>query len=197
MTVARQAAGEASEARQAGIDPATLRVVSRHAPAGQVLIRLAPLERAFSHSSLSTYEKCPLMYAFGRVYRIPSEETKGYFEFGSAVHHAFEEFAIARRDAVAAGEAPPGFDMLKASFDEVWQPRHYEDEQVARSFRERGEPALRRFYDRELLRPSTIVALEQFFEFTLDAEEGEEPIRVRGFIDRIDRHPDGTIEVID
>jgi RecB family exonuclease len=174
----------------------TLRVLSRHAPAGQTLLQIAPLGW-FSYSAFRTYGTCPLQYAFQRVYRIPGDETKSYLEFGTAVHSAFETFAIARRDARAGKASEPGIELLKSEFDKVWQPTHDDDAQQAEHYLARSEPALRRFYDRELASASTAIAFEQGFEFVLDAGEDAEPVRVRGVIDRIDRLPDGSIEVID
>lgn len=203
VTVGTDAAGLAEEARRNGLDPMTLRVLSRHAPAGQTLLEIAPLGGSFSYSAFRTYLTCPLQYAFQRVYRIPSDETKTYFEFGSTVHSAFEAFAIARRDARAAGLPDPGYEVLRSEFDALWQPTQYGDVQQAEHYLTRSEPALRRFYDRELASLSEAVAFEQEFEFALDAGDGREagegaaPVRVRGFIDRIDRMPDGGIEVID
>lgn len=79
----------------------------------------------------------------------------------------------------------------------MWQPTAYGDAQQAEHYLTCSEPALRRFYDRELASLSQAVAFEQDFQFALDASDGAEPLRVRGFIDRIDRLPDGGIEVID
>jgi RecB family exonuclease len=197
VAVANDAAGQADEARRNGLHPMTLRVLSRHAPAGQTLLQVAPLDGPFSHSAFRAYQTCPLQYAFERVYQIPGDETKSHFEFGTAVHSAFEKFAIARRDARAAGGPDPGFDLLKSEFDAVWQPTAYGDAQQAEHYLNRSEPALRRFYERELASTAQAIAFEQGFEFALDAGEGIAPVRVRGFIDRIDRLPDGGIEVID
>ncbi len=61
----------------------------------------------------------------------------------------------------------------------------------------RSESALRRFFDRELASLAQAVAFEQEFMIELPMGDDEEPLRVKGFIDRIDRHPDGSIEVID
>ncbi len=44
---------------------------------------------------------------------------------------------------------------------------------------------------------SEAVGLERYFVLELDAPDGAEPVRMYGVIDRIDRHPDGSIEVID
>ncbi len=197
VTVASQAAGQAEEARRNGLDPMTLRVLSQHAPAGRTLLQMAPAPETFSHSQFRAYLGCPLSYAFERIYRIPNEETKGFFEFGSAVHAAFEAFSVARWDAAAAGAPAPGFALLRAEFDAVWQPLAVGDVQQAEHFRARSEPALRRFFDRELASLAQAVAFEQEFLLELPMGGGEEPLRVKGFIDRIDRHPDGSIEVTD
>ncbi|MDQ3938167.1 MAG: ATP-dependent helicase, partial [Chloroflexota bacterium] len=77
VAVAQEAAGIAEEARRNGIDPLTLTVLARHAPAGRTLLELAPLPTTFSHSQLGTYLECPLRYAFQKVYRIPVAETPG------------------------------------------------------------------------------------------------------------------------
>jgi DNA helicase II / ATP-dependent DNA helicase PcrA len=195
--VAADAAGAAEEARRDGVDPLTLRVLARHAPAGRVLLQLAPHDGPYSHSAFETYRQCGLRFAFQRVYRVPVAERKGFLTYGSAAHAAFEAFAIARRDAQAAGEAPPGFEALRRAFDEAWAPESHADRQEAEHYRQRSETLLRRFYETELASLDGVVAVERGFAFELDAGEGEPPVRVVGTIDRIDRLPDGSIEVID
>jgi uncharacterized protein (TIGR00255 family) len=56
---------------------------------------------------------------------------------------------------------------------------------------------LRRFYERELLSTAEALVFEQPFVLELDPGNGEAVVRFRGVIDRIDRHPDGSLEVID
>jgi DNA helicase II / ATP-dependent DNA helicase PcrA len=197
VAVAGEAAGIAAEARQHGVDPLTLTVLAQHAPAGRTLLELAPLPTSYSHSQLSSYLECPLRYAFERVYRIPVADTPGYFEFGHNIHAAFETYAKARRDAVAAGLPAPGYDTLRQAFDDVWRPRAYADAQAAEHYQHRAEPALRRFFDREVASLAEAVCFEEGFTLELpDAATGES-VRFNGVIDRINRHPDGSIEVID
>lgn len=59
VAVARAAADEAEEARRNGLDPVTLRVLSRHAPAGETLLALTGPPGGFSHSAFSTYQDLP------------------------------------------------------------------------------------------------------------------------------------------
>ncbi|CAN5574096.1 hypothetical protein BH23CHL6_BH23CHL6_08680 [soil metagenome] len=197
VAVAEQAAGMSDEAQFNGLDPLTLTVLSRHAPAGQTLLELAPLPNTFSHSQLSTYLECPLRYAFQKVYRIPVADTPGYFEFGNSIHQAFEGYARARREARAAGLPPPGYEALRQHFDAAWKPRNYPDAQAAEEYSKRVEPALRRFYDREIASLAEAVAFEIGFTLELEDPDGGSPVRFYGVIDRIDRHPDGSIEITD
>jgi RecB family exonuclease len=197
VAVAEASAGIMDEARRNGLDPLTLTVLSRHSPAGRTLLELAPLPGTFSHSQLSTFLQCPLRYAFERVYRIPVGGLKGYFEFGGTIHQAFETYARARRDAAAAGEPPPGYQTLKEAFDEVYRPTNYADRQAAEHYRSRSEPALRRFYDREVASLAQAVDFEVGFTLELGAAGEVVPVRFYGIIDRIDRLPDGSIEITD
>ncbi|MEO8625273.1 MAG: ATP-dependent DNA helicase [Candidatus Limnocylindrales bacterium] len=197
VEVAEAAASAASEARSNGLDPITLNVLSRHAPAGKTLLEMTALPQTFSHSQLRMYSDCPLQYAFSKVYRIPVATTPGYFEFGHVIHSAFEVYARKRRDALAAGDTPPGYDELKQAFDAAWEPRNYADVQAAEHYAKRAEPALRRFYEREVKTIAQAVAFEQGFTLELPAGDGEPPVLLYGIIDRIDRHGDGSIEIID
>ncbi len=113
------------------------------------------------------------------------------------IHSAFEVYARARREATAAGLPPPGYEALKAAFDDAWQPRNFADAQAAQHYSKRAEPALRRFYDREVANIAEAIAFEAGFTLQIPAGEGEDPVLLYGLIDRIDRHADGTIEITD
>jgi ATP-dependent exoDNAse (exonuclease V) beta subunit len=197
VTVARDAAGAANEDRSRGVDPLTLRVLAAHGPAGEELLKLAPLPYAFSHSQFWVYDQCHLRYAFDRLYKIPSIERKGFFEFGTMVHSAFEDFVNEARTAKAAGATPPDFTKLQAAFDEHFDPANFSDETEAGGYERRSTAALRAFYERELKSAAEAIGLERPFTLELEAPDGYEPIRVNGVIDRIDRHPDGSIEIVD
>ncbi len=197
VTVANDAAGAADEDRRNGIDPLTLRVLARHGPAGEELLRLVSLPSKFSHSQFYVYRQCHLRYAFERLYRIPSIDRKGYFEFGTVVHSAFETFVKEARAAKATGSEPPTFEQLQKAFDEHFDPKAFGDTTEAGNYRRRSDDALKSFYDREVRSHADAVGLERHFVLELDAPDGGDPVRVNGVIDRIDRHPDGSIEVVD
>ena len=197
LAVALDAAGEADEARRNGLDPLTLRVMAAHSPAGQVLLQLVEPPTHLSASQLGSYSACPTRWAFEHLYQIPTDGERGALEFGSTMHAAYEKYARARKEAAAAGLPAPGLDVLRQHFEEEWQPRVYRDDVAATHYRERGESALRRFYDRELASLSEAVAFEAPFTFELPDPDGGPPLRMAGIIDRIDRAPDGSSELID
>jgi DNA helicase-2/ATP-dependent DNA helicase PcrA len=197
VAVAEQATAIADDTRRHGSEQVSLNVLARHAPAGAALLQIAPLPATLSHSQMRAYLECPLAYAFDKVYRIPVAETPGYFEFGHVIHRAFEVYARARRDALAAGQPGPDYDVLRRALADAWDARRFADVQAATHYAARAEPALRRFYERELTRPAEAVDFEVGFTLEVSGDTGETPVRFYGVIDRIDRHPDGSIEIID
>jgi DNA helicase-2/ATP-dependent DNA helicase PcrA len=199
IEVATSAGRDADEARASGVDPLTFQVLARHRPAGEELLRLVPLPDWFSHTGFVSYQECPLRFAFERIYRIPVPEAaaKPYFGFGSIIHASYEAFGRAELEARAAGVAGPTAADLERFLDDAWQPAAFGDATVAETYRSRGRAALRNFHARQLSRLGQAILLEYRFELAIDPGEGEPPVHLTGAIDRIDRHPDGSLELVD
>ncbi len=155
-----------------------------------------PLPARESHSSLSTYAACPRRYAFRYVMRLPGEVPRWWFTFGSAVHLAFEAFdrawIHARRDCMPM----PGYDVLDLAFGEAVDAAGCEPDEAAR-YRTRSEPVLRAYLERAVSSDAEPVGVELGFGIDIPVADDEPPARFVGYIDRIDRRPDGAIEVID
>ena len=188
---------EADEARALGLDPLTFRSVALDSGLGANLLQVAPLPRSFSYSQLNTYERCPLQYAFGHVYRIPTDRTVAAFTFGTTAHEAFEAFTRERRERAARGEPPPTRDDLERLFTERWTPTGFGDRTTEEAYGRRVQTLLDNFWDGELRGLGQAIHEEQWFDLTLDPADGSPPVIVSGSIDRIDRLPSGGIEVID
>jgi RecB family exonuclease len=184
---------------------------------------LPPLPACESFSSLTTYEACPRRYAFRYVERVPGEVRPGQFAFGNAVHKAFEMFvrerirANAHDDgapgragrAMAAPDATgvpspvvpepvpePGLETLRRTCDRVLESAGLEPAELDEA-RARAGPVLVRFLEREAANPSTPVAVE--LGFGIDVAIPREAARIRfvGYVDRLDRAPDGSTQVLD
>jgi len=172
----------------------------------------APLPAYESYSSMSTYEACPRRYAFRYVERLPGEVSPGQFAFGNAIHKAFEIF-IRQRIRVRAEDAPePGLEVLQRACEQVLERAGLEPEELAGA-RVRAGPVLARFLEREASSLSTPVAVELGFgvdvavaaevaaeapaEVPAEAPAETSTFRFVGYVDRVDRAPDGSTEVLD
>ncbi len=151
----------------------------------------------YSHSRLSSFENCRKQFHFRYVLRIP-QESEGIEAFvGKRVHEVLERlYRFVDRDLI------PSLPKVLARYRALWD-EHFDAERIriAREgtpvefYRELGERCLRNFYTRNYpFDGDETLGLEQHVRFALDTE-GE--YRVQGFVDRVVRAPDGTIEIHD
>jgi DNA helicase II / ATP-dependent DNA helicase PcrA len=134
-----------------------------------------------SASDLDTYRICPLKYKFARVFRIPQEPTI-HQRFGIALHQVLERFHT-------AGGGP--LSRLKELFEISWRRSGFGGSDDEQQFRERAIEALERYWRLDRESDSEPVWFERSFAFKLG------PHLLRGRVDRVDRHPDGSYELID
>ena len=155
-----------------------------------------PIPERESYSSLTTYEGCPRRYAFRYVERLPGEVPPSQFAFGSAIHKAFEVFARERIRARDGGAPEPGLDILQRACDEVLARAGLEPDDLT-SMQAAAGPVLERFLRREEASVSVPVAAELGFgvDVALPADSGS--FRFVGYVDRVDRAPDGTTVITD
>ena len=161
---------------------------------------------------MSTYEACPRRYALRYVERLPGEVSPGQFAFGSAIHKAFEIFIRQRIRVRAEGAPEPGLDLLQRACEQVLERAGLEPGELAGA-RVRAASVLERFLGREASNLSTPVAAELGFgvDVAIAAEVAAEAptqvpaealaetstVRFVGYVDRVDRAPDGSTEVLD
>ena len=134
-----------------------------------------------SASDIDTYRICPLKYKFARVFRIPQEPTI-HQRFGIVVHQVLERF-----------HSQPGgsLEHLMELFEASWRRSGFGDTDDEQQFRERAVAALERYWVDDRRSEAEPVWFERSFAFRLG------PHLLRGRVDRVDRHPDGTYELID
>ncbi len=134
-----------------------------------------------SASDIETYRLCPLKYKFARVFRIPQESTI-HQRFGIALHTVLERFHKSPN---------AGREELFELFESSWRRGGFGDSDDELQFRERGIEALERYWENTRDEEGEAVWFERSFSFTLG------PHVIRGRVDRVDRRPDGSYEVID
>ena len=134
-----------------------------------------------SASDIDTYRICPLKYKFARVFRIPQEPTI-HQRFGIVVHQVLERFH-------SAGGGP--LSELMDLFEASWRRSGFGDTDDERQFRLRAVDALERYWRQDRESEAEPMWFERSFAFRLG------PHVLRGRVDRVDRRPDGSYELID
>jgi DNA helicase II / ATP-dependent DNA helicase PcrA len=136
---------------------------------------------ALSAGDIETYRTCPLKYKFARVFRIPQEPTLNQ-RFGIVVHQVLERYHVSGGRTV--GE-------LLGLLDAGWRRSGIGGGDQERQLRGKAEEALRRYHERAEAEPGEPLWFEKAFQFQLG------PHVLRGRVDRVDRLPDGSHELID
>ncbi|MFC1945783.1 RecB family exonuclease [Chloroflexota bacterium] len=140
--------------------------------------------RPLSFSQIELYRQCPLCY---RLQYIDGLKTKAkwYFSFGRTMHSCAEHFY---RQSLAS---PIALENLLAFYEENWASEGYENSEQELEYRAYGRDILTRFWELHSADFRRPVALERGFTIDIDG------IKLRGFIDRVDKLPDGSLAVID
>ncbi len=155
------------------------------------------MSTVYSHSRLSSFEQCKQKFQFRYLLEIP-EDSEGVEAFvGKRVHEILERlYQFVGRDQVPSLRRV--LERYDAEFDQ-----HYDAERIriVRTefkrdyYHKLGADCLSRFYRRYYpFDQEETLGLEHHVLFDLD-HAGE--YRVQGFIDRVCRTKDGTIEIQD
>jgi DNA helicase-2/ATP-dependent DNA helicase PcrA len=137
-----------------------------------------------SASDIETYRLCPLKYKFSRVLRIPEEPTISQ-RFGLVVHQVLERFHTTDETPSAS------LGHMMELFEAAWRRQGFSNRTAELELRAKARSALRAYWERDRQRTSEPLWFERSFSFVLGRH------LVRGRIDRVDRHPDGSFELID
>src|SRR6266550_2225670 len=143
----------------------------------------APPIAALSYTQVDTYLRCPQMYQYRFVFRLPTRP-RPQMQFGRILHEAL-------KDALGSIERdrPLTWEMVNAAYVAAWARERFCAPEQAPSLQDLGRSYLRRAFEAgDLSKP---LLLEQPFSLRVDG------LRLSGRIDRVDRHPDGMYEVID
>ena len=137
-----------------------------------------PYELNFS--KVKTYRECPLAYK----YKYVDGKKEGLVpasSLGVSIHRTLEEYHRCSNDP----------SELLSYYDDCWLGAGYASAGEQMEWYLKGKKMLETYAEREYERKTTVDSTEREFIF----QEG--PWTLRGKIDRIDKHPDGSWEVID
>ncbi|MBI5413659.1 UvrD-helicase domain-containing protein [Candidatus Peregrinibacteria bacterium] len=150
---------------------------------------ISQIPSKLSYSQLDAFKTCPAKYQYRYLFDIPVA-MPDVVNFGSSIHNTLYKFYLylQQNPAEAKKDLTP---LLHKFYDESWIPHGYESKELQISQKEEGRKMLDKFYAHEK-KNFTIPA---FIEKAFTLKIGETILS--GRIDRIDRLPDGTYEVID
>ena len=113
-------------------------------------------------------------------------------KFGSVVH------AVA--DFVAKGEVPPDLEAMDDLVDRIWSEMRFEAAWQSAAERADARAALARFLDYHLRADRELVSTEAHVNAQIEVPlpgGGVAPVRLSGYLDRIERDADGGLVAID
>jgi DNA helicase-2/ATP-dependent DNA helicase PcrA len=157
-----------------------------------------------SASAINTYERCPKMYEYETVLRIPTRE-QSHLRLGILVHNVLERF---HRDAEEPDADPAAAKQrLDKLLDAAIATGGWGDSDDDRQLLARARRMLDNYAESDFARPEGAVTTEANFSLRLEPTElmrttpvgGKllDGIQINGKIDRIDTAPDGTKRVVD
>jgi DNA helicase II / ATP-dependent DNA helicase PcrA len=163
-------------------------IAARHEPSLEAFLpRRGDGALSLSASDLDLYLTCPLKYKFRRVFGIPEEPTINQ-RFGILIHSVLERF---HKDAGEGEATNGGLAELMDLFESGWRRSGFGSSDDELQFRDRAREAMRLYWERERESEGEPVWLERKFDIRIGEHQ------VRGRVDRVDRLPDGSYELID
>ncbi|OGD57117.1 hypothetical protein A2V71_01635 [Candidatus Berkelbacteria bacterium RBG_13_40_8] len=136
-----------------------------------------------SYSALDTFNRCPLKYKFSYIDKVRVPQKPEFF-FGGLIHEVVQ-FAL-KKDPIM----PPQAELI-AYFKDKWQENIFATPQEAKQYFDWGENMLRNFHSNHKPGLRNIVSTEKRFLIPVGEHQ------LSGMIDRVDKLPIGSYEVID
>jgi putative RecB family exonuclease len=140
--------------------------------------------RPLSYSQIALYQTCPLCYKLQYIDGLETRE-KGYFSFGTTMHKCAEYFFKVKVPP------PPSLEKLLQFYEKNWLSAGYGSAEEEASYRAYGRELLARFW--ELHQPDFRLPIAVEWMFNIDIEG----VKLRGFIDRIDKLDSGGLAIVD
>ena len=152
----------------------------------------------WSHSRLSSFEKCPLQYRFRYIDRIKRDTQSIESFMGNRVHEVLERLY---RDLLEARR--PSLDELVAGYHRNWEARFGPQVTIVKTeytpghYRDIGVRCLEAYYRRhEPFDQARTLGLEERVVVDLD-EAARGRYQLQGYIDRLAQTGDGVYEIHD
>jgi putative RecB family exonuclease len=140
--------------------------------------------RPLSYSQISLYQTCPLCYKLQYIDRLETKD-RGYFSFGTTIHKCAEYFFKVKVPP------PPSLEKLLQFYERNWLSAGYESADEEANYKAYGRELLAGFWELHQADFRMPIAVEWMFNIDIEG------IKLRGFIDRIDKLDSGGLAIVD
>jgi putative RecB family exonuclease len=140
--------------------------------------------RPLSYSQISAYESCPLSYKLQYIDRL-EPKAKWYFSFGDTLHKCAEYFFKAKLPSY------PTLEELLSFYDDNWKSEGWESIEDETSHMAYGAQILSDFWDINSRDFKVPLATEKMFIVDIEG------VKLRGYIDRLDKLATGGLAIVD
>ena len=145
-----------------------------------------------SYSQIDWFLRCPYIFKYQYIdkHRLPSGKAA---RFGGLMHKVLE---FIHKDSLLLPTPTQAMHFFERSWEKNNLESYFKTKIDAEKHYEEGLRMIKDYYESNDFSKIKILALEKRFEIPLQGKNGENHI-LSGIIDRIDKLPDGSLEVID
>jgi putative RecB family exonuclease len=140
--------------------------------------------KPLSYTQISLYQTCPLCYKLQYIDGLKPKD-KWYFSFGTTLHLCAEYFFRVKVPP------PPSLDELLDFYETNWLSEGYESAEEEAKYRAYGREILAKFWQIHHASFRMPLAIERLFYVDIEG------IKLRGYIDRVDKLESGGLSIVD
>ena len=137
-----------------------------------------------SFTQISLYQSCPLCYKLQYIDGLKLKD-KWYFSFGTTMHLCAEHFFKVKVPP------PPSLDNLLEFYEQNWLSEGYESAEEEAKYKAYGREILTKFWGIHRTDFQMPLAVERMFYIDIEG------VKLRGFIDRVDKLESGGLSIVD
>ncbi len=140
--------------------------------------------KPLSFTQISLYQSCPLCYKLRYIDGLKLKD-RWYFSFGTTMHLCVEHFFKVRVPP------PPSLDDLLQFYEQNWRSEGYESAEEEVKYKAFGREILSQFWKVHSADFQMPLAVERLFYIDIEG------VKLRGFIDRVDKLESGGLSIVD
>jgi RecB family exonuclease len=140
--------------------------------------------KPLSYTQISLYQSCPLQYKLQYIDGL-KPKYKWYFSFGSTLHLCAQYFFKVRVPP------PPSLEELLQFYEQNWISEGYESAEEEVNYKTYGREILSKFWEIHSADFRMPVAVERIFYIDIEG------VKLRGYLDRVDKLESGGLSIVD